>query len=77
MTGEAWNERLTRSSRFIRVFRYILSISVLDHSGQMWLTGFNDIGELLLGINANELHQMFVSYSFPPFPLPSFPYLAR
>ncbi|KAL7413747.1 hypothetical protein BDY24DRAFT_414880 [Mrakia frigida] len=39
-------------------WRYILSISVLDHSGQMWLTGFNDIGELLLGVNANEMKRL-------------------
>jgi replication factor A1 len=32
-----------------------MSLSVGDYTGQMWLTGFNEIGESLIGMNANEL----------------------
>jgi replication factor A1 len=39
-------------------YRYILSVSISDHTGQMWLQGFNDIGVLLLGRKANELHSL-------------------
>jgi len=54
-----------------RSLRYILSISVLDHSGQMWLTGFNDIGEMLLGVNANEMRRLSVRPRLLLFSLPS------
>lgn len=40
--------------------RYLLSISVADHTGQIWLQGFNDVGETLLGITAKDLHELFV-----------------
>ena len=41
--------------------RYLLSVSCADHTGQIWLQGFNDVGELLLGITAKDLHEFFVS----------------
>lgn len=31
----------------------------------MWLSGFNDIGELLIGMKAGELHAIKVSSGFP------------
>lgn len=40
---------------------YILAANVHDFSGQMWISGFNDIGELLLGVTATELNQIKVS----------------
>lgn len=58
-------EALTRRS----LCRYILSLSVIDFSGQMWLTCFNDTGEMLLGIDANQVEAMRVRLrllSFPP-----------
>ena len=37
--------------------RYILSMNVSDHTGQIWLSCFDDVGRLLLGITADELVQ--------------------
>lgn len=36
-------------------WRYMLTLSVLDETGQMWVTVFNDQAKQLLGIGANEL----------------------
>ena len=42
------------------VCRYIISMAVGDHTGQMWLSGFNDVGNTLFGMTGNELHDMKV-----------------
>jgi replication factor A1 len=36
-------------------YRYMLSISVIDHTGQLWLNSFDDIGQMVMGMSANEL----------------------
>ncbi|KXS09224.1 replication factor-a protein [Gonapodya prolifera JEL478] len=36
-------------------YRYILSVSVSDHTGQAWLTAFNEIGVQLLGMEAGDV----------------------
>lgn len=39
-------------------WRYMLTISITDETGQMWLTLFNDQGKQLLGTDANTLISM-------------------
>ncbi|KAM0792535.1 hypothetical protein ACM66B_005204 [Microbotryomycetes sp. NB124-2] len=39
-------------------YRYILSMTVSDFTGQIWLSGFNDMGEQLLGKTANEMQAL-------------------
>lgn len=39
-------------------WRYILTISVTDSTGQLWLTLFNEQGERLLGIDASKLTEL-------------------
>ncbi|KAI8818562.1 uncharacterized protein EV422DRAFT_537495 [Fimicolochytrium jonesii] len=39
-------------------YRYIMSFTVSDHTGQIWLQGFNDIGEAMLGKTADEMAQL-------------------
>jgi replication factor A1 len=39
---------------------YIISVAVADHTDQLWLQGFNDVGSIILGISANELIEMKV-----------------
>lgn len=39
-------------------WRYMLTISVMDESGQLWLTLFNDQAEQLLEIDASSLMEM-------------------
>ena len=39
-------------------YRYILSISVADHTGHQWLTCFDETGKTLVGMSANELMEL-------------------
>lgn len=38
-------------------YRYIMSLNVSDHTGQIWLSCFNEAGEMIMGVKANELMQ--------------------
>lgn len=38
-------------------------MAVADHSGQAWLQGFNDIGQVVFGMTADELEEIKVSVS--------------
>ncbi|KAF8330072.1 replication factor-A protein 1 [Cantharellus anzutake] len=39
-------------------YRYLLSVSVADHTGQVFLQGFNEVAEQLLGISAKDYHNL-------------------
>ncbi|KAL3443796.1 hypothetical protein BJX65DRAFT_284436 [Aspergillus insuetus] len=39
-------------------YRYIMSISVSDHTGQLWLSCFDDVGKMMMGITADQLMEM-------------------
>ncbi|KAF1810784.1 subunit of heterotrimeric replication factor [Eremomyces bilateralis CBS 781.70] len=39
-------------------YRYIISINVVDHTGSMWLTCFDEPGNVVMGMSANELHAL-------------------
>jgi replication factor A1 len=39
-------------------YRYILSINVSDHTGQLWLSCFDDAGRQVMGMSADELHEL-------------------
>jgi replication factor A1 len=36
----------------------VLSVSVTDHTGQCWLSGFNDAGRVIMGLEADQLQQL-------------------
>ena len=36
-------------------YRYIMSINVSDHTGQLWLSCFDDVGRLVMGMSADQL----------------------
>ncbi|PVV02755.1 hypothetical protein BB560_002781 [Smittium megazygosporum] len=40
-------------------YRYIFSVNVSDHTGNMWVQCFNDTGKEIVGISANELMDFF------------------
>jgi len=54
-TCEAENKRY-QDHEVIR--RYILSITVNDHTGVQWFSGFDDVGQKLLGMTADELFKI-------------------
>lgn len=39
-------------------YRYILSSSVVDSSGQMWVMSFNEAAQVIVGVSADELNRM-------------------
>ncbi|KAK5114489.1 hypothetical protein LTR62_002424 [Meristemomyces frigidus] len=39
-------------------YRYIMSVNVSDHTGQIWLQCFNDVGVQIMGMPADNLMQM-------------------
>jgi replication factor A1 len=39
-------------------YRYVLSINVSDHTGQIWISGFDDTGRLIMGKTADELNEL-------------------
>jgi replication factor A1 len=39
-------------------YRYIMSLNVQDHTGQMWLSGFDDTGRIVLGKTADEVAEL-------------------
>jgi replication factor A1 len=39
-------------------WRYILSISVADHTGNLFLSCFDDAGRMIIGLSANEVMEM-------------------
>ncbi|ORY84332.1 replication factor-A protein [Protomyces lactucae-debilis] len=38
--------------------RYMLTLNVQDHTGQQWLSGFDNVGQLILGCSAGELQAL-------------------
>ncbi|ORX40177.1 hypothetical protein BD324DRAFT_616671 [Kockovaella imperatae] len=37
------------------IWRYILQMNIMDHVGSIWITGFNEVAEQIMGIPANDL----------------------
>jgi len=47
--------KVVNGNKLKTALRYIMSMAVSDYSGQAWLQGFNDVGELIFGMPANDL----------------------
>ncbi|OOF90747.1 hypothetical protein ASPCADRAFT_211662 [Aspergillus carbonarius ITEM 5010] len=39
-------------------YRYIMHVNVSDHTGQLWLSCFDDVGRLMMGTSANQLMEL-------------------
>ncbi|KAK3707033.1 Replication factor A protein 1 [Vermiconidia calcicola] len=39
-------------------YRYIMSVNVSDHTGQIWLSCFDETGKAMMGMSANDVHAM-------------------
>lgn len=39
-------------------YRYIMSLNVNDHTGQLWLSCFDDVGRMLMGMSADQLMEL-------------------
>ncbi|KAI1126763.1 replication factor-A protein [Nemania abortiva] len=40
------------------LYRYIMSVNVNDHTGQLWLSCFDDVGRVVMGMSADELMEI-------------------
>ncbi|OJZ88852.1 replication factor A 1, Rfa1 [Aspergillus piperis CBS 112811] len=40
-------------------YRYIMHVNVSDHTGQLWLSCFDDVGKLMMDMSANQLMELF------------------
>lgn len=38
-------------------YRYLIQMTINDHTGSLWLSGFNEVGQIILSMNANQLQQ--------------------
>jgi replication factor A1 len=45
-----------------------MSLAVSDWSAQAWLQGFNDVGEAIFGMDANELMRIKVRFEHTTHP---------
>ena len=39
-------------------YRYIMTLNVMDHSGQLWLSSFDETGRQIMGMSADELQDI-------------------
>lgn len=39
-------------------YRYIMSVNVVDHTGSLWLSCFDESGRMIMGMSANELMEL-------------------
>ena len=39
-------------------YRYVMSVNVSDHTGQLWLSCFDDTGRMIMGMSADELMEI-------------------
>jgi replication factor A1 len=39
-------------------YRFIMSLNVADHTGQMWLNCFDDVGRIIMGMSADKLMEL-------------------
>ena len=39
-------------------YRFILSLNVSDHTGQIWLSCFDDVGRMIMGMSADQLNEL-------------------
>ncbi|KAK5083667.1 Replication factor A protein 1 [Lithohypha guttulata] len=53
--GDGWRCERCDKTFDAPEYRYIMSVNVSDHSGQIWLSCFDEVGRNLMGMTANEL----------------------
>ncbi|RDX56449.1 replication factor-a protein [Lentinus brumalis] len=53
--GDSWRCEKCDKSYPKPQHRYMVSMAVSDYSGQAWFSGFNDVGETIFGMPADEL----------------------
>ncbi|KAF2173810.1 hypothetical protein M409DRAFT_16080 [Zasmidium cellare ATCC 36951] len=57
-TDGQWRCEKCEKSYPAPLYRYIMSVNVSDHTGQLWLSCFNEAAEKIMGVPANEIMAM-------------------
>ena len=55
--GAWWCEKCQKSYPE-PLYRYVLSVNVADHTGTIWLSCFDDAGQVIVGMSANDAMKM-------------------
>ena len=58
MDDETWRCEKCEKDWDAPDYRYIMSVNVSDHTGQIWLSCFNETGVQIMGMSANDLTKM-------------------
>lgn len=58
--GDGWRCEKCDRSYPAPVHRYIFSANIADYSGQIWISGFNEVGEAIIGMTADQLEAIRV-----------------
>lgn len=53
--GDGWRCEKCDTTHDRPEYRYIMSVNVNDHTGQLWLSCFDDVGRVIMGKSADEL----------------------
>ncbi|KAI0406417.1 replication factor-A protein [Xylaria palmicola] len=53
-----WRCEKCNVSRARPQYRYIMSVNVNDYTGQLWLSCFDDVGRIIMGMSADELMEL-------------------
>ncbi|KAJ9156512.1 Replication protein A subunit [Pleurostoma richardsiae] len=54
-TGDGWRCEKCDVTHPRPEYRYIMSVNVNDHTGQLWLSCFDEVGRIVMGKSADEL----------------------
>lgn len=58
MPDDSWRCEKCDASYPSPEYRYIMGINVCDHTGQAWLSCFDDVGRMLMGMPAGKIMEM-------------------
>ncbi|KAL1899685.1 Replication factor A protein 1 [Ceratocystis pirilliformis] len=55
MDGDGWRCEKCNITHERPSYRYIMSVNVCDHTGQLWLSCFDDVGRVVMGMPGDDL----------------------
>ncbi|ORY57296.1 replication factor-a protein 1 [Pseudomassariella vexata] len=56
--GDGWRCEKCNVSHPRPQYRYIMSVNVNDHTGQLWLSCFDDVGRVVMGMSGDEAMEL-------------------
>ncbi len=56
--GDGWRCDVCNITHPNPEYRYIMGVNVNDHTGELWLSCFDDVGKMIMGMSGNELMEL-------------------